>query len=255
MLSKCGVQFQYRYLDGIKIPPAVALVVGTAVHKGVAADLTEKIAKGTLLPEEQVKDIARDALVAEWQKGVTLDEDYSAMGEKKAEAAATDTAVALARLHHTQVAPGINPTHVERPWVLDITGLPIQLAGTIDVQEGLKVLRDTKTASKSPAAETADKSLQLTTYALAVKMHDGAIPEKFALDYLVNTKTPKLVQLESKRTDQDFKHLQARIYQAHRMIETGVFQPAAVDSWICTPRFCGYWGMCEFAARPVSVAA
>ncbi len=254
MLSKCGAQFERRYINGEKVPPGVSLVMGTAVHKAVAADLTEKITAGKLLPAEQVQDIARDALAAEWQKGVVLEEDYAALGEKKAAAVATDTAVSLAELHHEEAAPRLQPTHVERPWVLDIEGLPVQLAGTIDVQEGLKSIRDTKTSKKSPAADAADSSLQLTTYCLAVRQHDGAVPEKVGLDFLVHTKVPKLVQIESKRTDADFQHLLERVYQASRMIEAGLFMPAPLEAWWCSARWCGYHATCKFAARPVTVA-
>ncbi len=255
MLSKCGEQFRRRYLEGERIPPGVSLVMGTAVHRSVAANLEAKIASGSLLPAEQVQDIARDALAAEWEKGVALEDDYAELGEKKAAAVATDTAVALAKLHHAEAAPGIQPTHVERPWVLEIEGLPVQLAGTIDIQEGLRRIRDTKTSGKAPAADAAATSLQLTTYALAIRQHDGRCPDAVGLDYLIHTKTPKLVQIEARRTDADFAHLLERVYQASRMIEAGLFMPAPIDAWWCSPRWCGYHATCRFAARPVTVAA
>ncbi len=253
MLSKCGEQFRRRYVEGERVAPGVSLVMGTAVHKAIAANLNEKITAGKLLPSEQVQDIARDALAAEWEKGIVLEEDYAALGEKKAAAVATDTAVALAYLHHSEAAPGLNPTHVERAWVLDIDGLPVQLAGTIDVQEGSRAIRDTKTSKKSPAADVADTSLQLTTYCLAVRQHDGAVPERVGLDFLVHTKAPKLVQIESKRTDADFPHLLERVYQASRTIEAGLFTPAPLDAWWCSAKWCGYHATCQFAARPVTV--
>jgi RecB family exonuclease len=195
------------------------------------------------------------ALAEEWQKGVALEEEYAELGEKKAEAVAVDTTIALAKLHHTEAAPKINPTHVERPWVLDVDGLGIQLAGTIDIQEGTKAIRDTKTSKKSPAADAAHTSLQLTTYALAVRQIDGKCPERVGLDYLVHTKTPKLVQIEGTRSEADFPHLLERVYQASRIIEAGLFMPASFDGWWCAPKWCGFYGTCKYAARPVSVAA
>lgn len=255
MLSKCGIQFEFRYVRGVKRQPGVALAVGIAVDRTVTSDLQNKIETGQLLPAEQLKDIARDEIMTQWQYGVELEEDYAAMGHQKAQAEAIDTSVALAALHHREAAPKIQPTHVQRPWVLDIAGLPIQLAGTIDVQEGLSAIRDTKTSKKSPAGDAADISLQLTTYCLAVKVHDGATPERVVLDYLVHTKTPKLVQIESKRTDKDYPHLLERVYQAHRMIEAGLFMPAPLDAWWCSAKWCGYHAQCKYAARPVTVAA
>lgn len=256
-LSKCGIQFENRYILGQKTPSNASMAVGTAVDRSVTRNLGEKITSGVLLPVEQVRDIARDALVEEWSTGVEVAEEDAEEGAASRDAA-IDMSVDLAGLHHRAAAPGIIPTHVQREWVLDIDGLPIQLAGTIDIQEGATSIRDTKTSGKSPMKTMADTSLQLTTYALAVKAHDGRIPGIVALDYLVRTparKEMKLVQLVSKRVDSDMPHLLERVNQASRMIETGVFMPAPVDSWWCSMKFCPYFKSCKYAARPVSVAA
>jgi CRISPR/Cas system-associated exonuclease Cas4 (RecB family) len=227
------------------------------VDRSVTRNLGEKISTGELLPVEQVKDIARDALVEEWSAGVEIAEEDADEGASSRDAA-IDMSVDLAGFHHRVAAPSLQPTHVQREWVLDIAGLPIQLAGTIDIQEGAHSIRDTKTSGKSPNKTVADTSLQLTTYALAVKAHDGKIPDAVVLDYLVRTparKESKLIQLVSKRTDADIPHLLERVSQASRMIEAGIFMPAPVDSWVCSARFCPYFKGCKYAARPVSVAA
>lgn len=254
MLAKCAAQFERRYINGEKLPPSCSIVIGSATDRAVTADLGHKIKAGELLPDEQIKDIARDALVAEWDNGVEVSEDDRADGIGSKEGA-IDVSVTLASLHHTKAAPAMRPTHVQRPWTLDVQGLDIQLAGTIDIQEGGAAIRDTKTSGKSPSKDVADTSLQLTTYALAVRQHDGAIPEKVALDYLVRTKTPKLVQIESTRTEADFRHLMERIVQASRMIKAGLFMPAPIDAWWCSAKWCGYHATCKYAARPVVVAA
>lgn len=253
MLSKCGAQFERRYILGEKLPPSVSILIGTATDRSVTADLESKIRDGALLPDDAVKDIARDALVAEWERGVAVSPDDAEDGIGS-QGGAIDASVKLATLHHAQAAPRIEPTHVQRPWTLDVDGLNVQLAGTIDIQEGLRCIRDTKTSGKSPAKDVADTSLQLTTYALAVRQHDGRCPDRVALDYLVRTKTPKLVQIESQRSDKDFPHLLERVYQASRMIEAGLFMPAPIESWWCHPKWCGYYATCKYAARPVTVA-
>lgn len=254
-ISKCGAQFEKRYINGEKVPPSVPMIIGTATDKSVTADLGHKIETGgELLSDGDVQDIARDALTAEWENGVKVAEDdiEDDIGSK---GKAIDTSVALALLHHKDAAPAICPTHVQRSWVMDIEGLPIQLAGTIDIQEGMASIRDTKTSGKSPNKDAADVSLQLTTYALAVRQHDGAIPAAVALDFLVRTKKPKLVPLASKRTEADFPHLLERIYQVNRIIESGMFMPAPIDAWWCSAKWCGYHNTCKYAARPVTVGA
>lgn len=257
MLSRCGEQFRFRHIEGIKTPPNVSLAIGSAVDESVTRNLTSKIDTGTLLDPAEVKDIARDALTRQWLDVEPNAEDAEE-GMESGRDAAVDASVSLAELHHKIAAPTFAPTHVQRSWVLDIQGLPIQLVGTIDIQEGLTSIRDTKTSGKSPNKSTAETSLQLTTYALAVRQHDGAAPEKVVLDYLVRTPKrhdTKLVQLESRRTDADFPHLLERVYQASRVLESGLFTPAPLDAWWCSRTWCGYWDRCKYAARPVSVAS
>lgn len=257
LLSRCGIAFENRYLKEIKTPRSVSLAVGTAVDRSVTCDLTEKKDKGSLLCDSDVLDIARDAAVAEMDLGdVAVDGQDEEDGWRASKGDVVDAAVDMAGFHHREAAPDINPTHVQRAWVLDIAGMEMQLAGTIDVQEGFSSIRDTKTSGKSPAKDTADKSLQLTTYSLAVRQLDGRIPDKVVLDYVIRTpkrKDVKLVQLESKRIDADLSHLIARVQAAEAVIKSGVFSPAPPDAWWCSQKMCGYWNICPYAARPVSV--
>lgn len=255
MLSKCGEQFRRRYVEGERIPPGVAVLIGSATDKAVTANLQNKMDHGELLPEEAVKAAARDCFVAAWDQGVTLDDDWGELGYKKAKAEGIDKSVTLAGLHWSEAAPFIKPTHVQREWVLDVDGLDeLQLAGTIDIQEGLDAIRDTKTKKKAPFADEAHQSIQLTSYALAVSAHDGAPPKRVVLDFLVHTKKPQLVQLESKRTVSDFPHFLDRIAAAANVMKSGAFMPAPLDSWWCNPKYCGYHPTCRYARKPVSVA-
>lgn len=257
LLSKCGIAFENRYIKGIKSPPSPSMVVGTAVDRAVRRNLQNKVESGKLLQLDEVQDTARDALRNEWDAGVRLSEDDAEeVGQSKGDA--IDAAVSLAGYHHHAAAPMIQPTHVAREWVLDVEGLDVQLAGEIDIQEGTRAIRDTKTSGKSPIKTAADTSLQLTTYALAVRQLDGAIPEKLALDYIVRTPKRhdlKLVQLETKRSWRDLNHLAERVYLTSRLLEQGMFTPAPTDAWWCSEKYCAYFEACKYAPRPVSVGA
>ncbi len=79
MLSFCGEQYCRRYVLQEKIPPGISLLVGISVDDSVNANLGNKIATQELLPLEQVKNIARDTLNHEWDKGeIALDENEKA---------------------------------------------------------------------------------------------------------------------------------------------------------------------------------
>jgi hypothetical protein len=83
---------------------------------------------------------------------------------------------------------------------------------------------------------------------------DGDPPDAVALDYLVDTKTPRVITLTAVRDHDDYRALLARVETIAQMIETGVFPPVSPDHWMCGPRWCGYWDSCRYALKPKTVA-
>ena len=252
MLSFCGEQYRRRYILGEKRPPGVSLLVGSSVDDAVSANLNNKIINKELLPIEKVLDIARDTLNHKWDEvEVALDDNDKAIGRVATRGKAVDKAVRLSELHAVRLAPSINPTHVQRKWEIELDGYPVDLLGFIDVQEGNKAIRDTKTSGKSPAKNAADTSDQLTIYAMAAYVLDGVIPERLTLDYLVDLKTPKESIIETTRTVDDFKPLLARIENACTVLEKGSFVPARQDNPLCSPKWCGYALTCRYVRKSI----
>ena len=263
MLTRCGEQYNQRYINKRRCPPGIALIVGGAVHKPVEADLQNKIDYGELLPDEQIPDLARDAFESRWNSAgeILLSEEEATAGGVKARGAAIDLSISLASLHHSEIAPGLFPSHVERKFVLNVANFPYDLLGYIDVQESRQgphyafpnpldiTVRDTKTAGKSPSQNDVDTSGQLTLYAMAVRQLDGVAPDAVWFDSLVKTKTPKAVSMSSTRTDEDFRGFLLRMERACEAIQKGVFLPADPSEWICSPRWCGYYDGCPFGRR------
>lgn len=256
MLSRCGEQFRRRYIEGEKIQPGIGAVVGSAVDKSCMADLGRKQATGSLMDRQEVMEIARDHVAQAFSREeVAVDGDYES--PEQARGQGIDDAVALAHLAHHDFAPivSMDGLTLQRAFVLDAKGIDIQVAGTMDIHEGAAGrIRDLKTSKKTPGQDVADTSLQLTTYALAALVADGAVPSEMTLEYLVKLKAPKYVQLTTKRTEGDFPHLLRRIEQATKAMESGVFSPAPLDAWWCSARWCGYHATCRFAKNPVSIS-
>ncbi len=255
LLSKCGIAFERRYILGEKSEPSASMAVGTAVDRSVRLNLTHKKDMGSLLRTDEVRDAAHDALLLEWGAGVRLTDEDKEDGNTS-QGKALDMSVNLAGLHHRQLAPSINPTHVARKFVLDVKDHDIQVAGEIDIEEGIEAIRDTKTTKKSPVKTLADESLQLSMYSLAIRQLEGALPKKVVLDFLIQTPARgdlKLVQLESRREDEHLLPVLARIGQMERVLKTGLFTPAPVSAWWCARKYCSFWETCQYAARRVSV--
>jgi hypothetical protein len=250
MISKCGEQYRRRYIVGEKRPPAVAMLVGRAVDNTVTQDLTSKKDGNGLLPLDQVMEVARDSLNAEWGRGeVALSDDEVRQGIKAVRGEAVDKSVRLSRLHRIEVAPRIEPTHLQREVVVELPNYSHDLLGYIDIQEGAERVRDTKTSAKTPSADVAHKDDQLTLYALMVKVIDGEIPRELCLDYLVDTKTPKAESFPTERTLEDFEPMLRRVENAISVLEKGAFVPARESDWWCSPRWCGYWNSCPYVKK------
>jgi len=254
MLWRCGEQYRRRYIEGERIPPGVAAVIGTGTHRSVEANLSHKMDTGELLTIEEVSAVARDGLDAAWDDGVALSEVERAKGEKKTKGEAIDQAVALSVLHHAELAPTIEPVGLEEKFVVGMNGYPFNLLGYIDIKE-VAGIRDTKTAARAPGQDEADTSEQLTVYAKGFQATEGRLPEQLVLDYLVKTKTPKVVTYTTKRTEQDLSVLEARFGQACRIIEAEMFTPTSRSNWWCSEKWCGYFDTCPYAKGRVSITS
>lgn len=244
MLSKCGYQYDFRYVQGIRSPPGVQLTIGKGVHGAVEKDLGRKMEWGGLLPDDAIADFAADATKREWEKDPPKPEEE---GEPADLGGAVDSAIALAELHHRVVAPGIEPVAVERRFMLELPDFPFDIEGQVDVEED-GVIHDTKTASKAPQADVAETSDQLTLYDLEASVR-GAPARKVVLDVLVKTKIPKALKLESYRTPDDHARFLRKVEVAAKVIQSGAFMPAPRSSWWCSKKWCGYWDRCPFGAR------
>lgn len=247
MLAKCARQYMFRYEEGIRTPPGVALVLGKGTHAPIEADLKAKMATGELLPLEQVTQQAAEAVRREWEaEPPALSEEEQQLGASRVLGETVDAAVSLASLHHKVVAPAINPTGVEAGFVLELDGFPFDVIGYKDVEEPGRI-RDTKTKSKTPPADAADTSMQLTLY----HMESAArgLDVEVQLDNLVATKVPKYVPQKSRRNIIDHHRLLRRLEVAAQQIEAGVFPPTDPTSWACSPKWCGYWNRCEFGGK------
>ncbi len=203
-----------------------------------------------LLPQGALADVAADMFTAEWGRGeIALSEEEAALGIKVAKGQALDKTVRLSQLHGRAKAPEIEPTHLQRKIEVELPGYPYDLLGFIDIQEGRKSVRDTKTSGKTPPADVAHKDDQLTMYAMMVSVADGSVPERLCLDYLIDIKTPKAESFETSRTAEDFKPLLCRVEIAAMALEKGVFVPARESDWWCNKKWCGYWNTCKYVKK------
>lgn len=276
-LAKCGHAFFLSYVEKLKVPPGIALAVGTSVHDVAAKNLTAKSLGNPTMSLEQVRDESRKSFDVEWGKGVGLSPEEVAAGLDVVKGEAIDKTVRLAGLHATAFVPTLRPSigGVERQWRISVDGFPFDLCGTADLIEKRETdeagnvtapsaVRDLKTSKASPNKNIAGVSAQLSMYAMAVEILDEEAPDTVALDYLIDNKTPKALTLQSERRPEHIEALWHRIENAALVIEKEIYTPAdPATSWWCAPTWCGYARTnpdtgkpyCKFYAdAPVTVA-
>lgn len=232
---RCPAQYFFSYVQGIKIPPKSALTKGRAVHKGQEHNYSQKVETLTDRPLSEVREVTAAAFEAE-QDATEFDPDEKPGNVK-------DEAVGLASLYHEQVAPTVQPVLVEEKVEVPLNN-GVQLLGYIDLLDDKGFIRDTKTTRRTPPEGEIGKSLQLTAYSYAHRYLMGMPEAGVRLDYLVDTKTPKVVSLDAVRTEQDiarFLNITSRVIRA---IENDNFYPNQTN-FMCSEKNCGYWLLCH----------
>lgn len=242
-LYRCGEKFRRVVIEGEREPATIPLIVGSSTHATVARNLNNSIEKGSLLTKTAVQDYARDDFAKEWQEGpVVLNKVEADQGLQKTKDKAQDQAIRLVTAHHYELAPNIKAKEVERKWVLVAKDYEYDLAGTIDIDEGIDI-RDTKTCKTNMGQRVVDTSEQYTFYALAKYMLDSKLPEYVHQDNIVKPTERRdayCATYKSTRTQDDFKVVMRRFDQATKIIKAGIYAPANPQDWWCSQDFCGF---------------
>ena len=247
MFERCGEQYRRRYIEHEIIPPGVSQVKGSGVHGGAKHNFRQKKETHEDLPKKDIIEIS----VAEFERvvskqGVFLTREEESVGYNKVIGQTKDSVVRLANLFSTEVASEYQPVYVEESHRLVIPDSPYDLLAVMDLADDLDRVTDLKTAGKSKTQKEVDTSEQLSMYALVFKAITKRLPTEVRLETLVDTKTPKRQPLVSMRDQQDMEVLVTRVDTMIKSLAKGVFVPAQPNSWICDPRYCGYFNTCKY---------
>lgn len=254
-LERCGEAFRRRYIEGEVVPPSPRMLRGTVVHRVASAAMLRKLEEHEIPSRQEAKDLAATEFEQQWAGGVSFDAEPIEGSAALEKARSKDFAVDLSEFYVGGVAPSVEPIAVERHIEVRPKDSDLVIHGTMDLVSrvaGGEVVRDLKTSEKSPAKDTADRSQQLTMYALIRQAEVGALPVKLTLDYLVRTPARaerKHVPLDTTRDAQDVGTLVHRINTAVEAVKRGVFMPTAPDSWWCSPTWCEFYRSCAYVRR------
>lgn len=240
---RCAEQFRRRYIENEIIPPGIAAHIGSGFHGAAELNFKEKIKTG----EDQPKNILQDAAATAYRARLSSDGVFVPHSERpsleKDLGAGLDMAVRLVD-PFLEFSPAIQPALVEHKSSMDVEGLP-RITGTVDLYTVDRRLSDLKTAKRTWSQQQADTATQLTIYREFVKRELGEPPSTYTIDCFVKTKTPRYESIETIRKDEDFEVLAEKMRLMMKMVNAGLFPPADPSSWVCSPRWCGYYLTCS----------
>ncbi len=259
---KCPLHYYFRYIEGLKIPPRSAMILGTSVHAALEHNFKQKI--------ESKKDLKVNDLLDVYSTSFDLAKPETLWEKDENPSEIKDSGIDLVRAYHTgkdkkgepmifrefnpstrkyekriikPLSPTIQPIMVEEPFEVKFENdVDYIFVGRMDLVDDKYRIRDTKTSAKSPTQDQVDTDLQMTAYSLGFRVKTGRVEKSLVMDYLVKNHFPKLMSVETKRTDDDIQRLLKILAQISGAIDKGVFY-CSCNPIFCNANNCGYWDL------------
>lgn len=234
---RCPRMYELQYIEGLRSPLTSFLLLGRSFHKAIETANRAKLEDGEILSVEEVQDTFseawdREKAEVEWEEG-----------EKEGEI--KDNGLNMTAFYYEHVGQHLRPVMIEQGATIDVEGVPVKVV--IDLVEESGLIRDFKTAKRTPSQDEADKSIQLTTYALAYRQMTGLRESGAVLDYTVNLKSgPKIARLETVIDDGRVERTVTLIKGVAKAISAGLFYPVE-EGMACG--FCAFRNVCKGGGR------
>lgn len=246
---RCAAQYEFRYIENLVIPPGIAMLKGRGLDGGASTNMEQKIDSHEDLPESDIVDAA----VSEFDTGVAggyeLDDEDSDRGATVVVGEARDGVADMAKVHAREQAPEYQPLLVQERVRLKLAG-ERDLLGYLDMADDQRRVVDWKTSARRKSQSEADESIQLTAYSAMHKARTGESASALRLDCVIQTKTRTERQLlETGRDAKSFDALAAIINVVSDSIAAGSFAPNGLGTWICSPKWCGYYSRCKYPIK------
>ena len=229
--TDCSAKWWFKYGLNLKDSGNSNLALGTAVHAGIGYAMQSKIETGSFPDSDCVAGIYN---LAWFQQA-----DFVEFREDENPGEIQTAGEALIRKYMSEAAPTVHPKQSE----IEVSGLigGVRVRGRIDILEENGTIRDIKTAARKPESQISGRNaMQLAIYTAITPGASG----KVAIDTLVKTKTPQLIQITQSIDEQDKRAPELQIPVIRDAMRSGYYPPSR-DSMMCSRRNCGFWRVCE----------
>jgi len=235
MYLRCAKQFEFRYMKGLMYRPSGAMILGGAWHQALEINYSQKKESHQDIKTSEMKEIFSDRFDTK-----VKNEDVNFEDDKPSEI--KDVGLQVTEMHHKEIAPKVQPTHVEMPFTIPLTE-ENDLHGYIDVIHDEELIIENKSAKTTPNDQAVANDVQLTVYSKAYRHVFGKKEKGIRKDIAVKTKVPKMVSKFTERDDNSFDILLQIAHGIEAGIKIGSFAPNP-NGWHCSPKYCGFWDLC-----------
>ena len=237
MYLRCSMQWAYRYIHVLKIPPSSSQIQGSSYHKAMEFNLSQKIESKKDLPLEEVKASYSDEFDNKI-KEVDWNDKEKSQGIDKVKGSLKDEGIKITELAHTVFNPQIHPKEVESPFKISFDNTDYTLDGVIDVVDINNIVIDHKTTGKTPSTISQQEIIQGAIYSIAKNTN------QVMFNYVIKQKTPKTITLEKQMDDSDKEYVLKVVSAIDSAVNKELFYPNRA-SMMCSKKNCGYWAQCE----------
>ena len=235
MFLRCERQWYYRYVQGIRIPPPGAVILGGAYHDGVEHAYRVRMEEGELPSAEDCQDVFRAAFDQHIEEEEEIDwgDDHPGV--------LIDRGVELVKLYVDNVAPQVDPVAVEAGFSLPYE---IPVIGFIDLvadEGGSKSIIEHKTSRRRGGLDR--YGLQMGIYRIALEKDWGLSVGEARVHQALTTAKPD-INVESVPIEAE-SMIDLVVGTMIQKINLGIFAPTGVGTWACSEKWCGYYKLCH----------
>jgi len=239
MYLRCPRQWEFRYIEGIKVPPVGAIIQGKAYHAALADNFIHKMFVETDLTEEDVADSFSTHFDTQVHQHISRDEEDTVEfdevnWEGKEPGKIKDEGISLVKLYRQRIASSIKPVSVELEDNLLIGLVQFNLITDLVTED---TIIDHKVKSRRFSDDDLQRDLQATAYSLAYNL-------PFNFHVALKQTKPEIAVQATTRTERDWAFFRELVPLVWRAIQTGIYPPSP-NGWHCSEQWCGYWKLCQ----------
>jgi putative RecB family exonuclease len=226
----CSAKWWYKH--GLHLPErrSAALHLGSAFHEAIMENFRAKVDTKADLPATGVRALFR----ASW----AVDLDDVVFGPKENPDEMLAMGEVMIDAYMDQVAPRIEPAHVEQEVKGEIGGVKVR--GRLDIIDVEGRIIDAKTAAKKPSGIAPNYRFQVATYA---KLHSQCSGSA-RVDTVTKTKTIQVIEQSFAIEQSDLVQLDRMYPLAQEAMRSGLYMPNR-NSNLCSRKHCPYADQCE----------